>query len=117
MIDSFPGLLNGRELSAVVFIRDYVQLQFDGDILTCVTNPEVQIGGETYRWGDRDYRNALCERISVTVSEASLHEGVEFRLQFADKSIIRVSLAEDAYAGRPEALHYAEQIHGRFWVF
>lgn len=84
--------LIGEELSAVVFIRDYVQLQFDGPGLTAVSDPKVIVDGRTYQVTAPGYRDALCERIGHTVNQAQVIEGEEIRIDFDDGSAnLRVS--------------------------
>jgi len=49
--------LAGEELSAVSFVRDYVEFHFDGPVLRALTNPRVEIDGETISFpepGSRD---------------------------------------------------------------
>jgi len=84
--------IKGKQLSAVCFVQDYVQLQFDGPGLTAVTLPTVTIGKETYEFGMLNYRNVLCERIAKIVREASVAEGEQIRIEFEDRSSISVSL-------------------------
>lgn len=97
--------LVGRELSGVVFIRDYIQLQFDDRGLTAVTLPIVIASGQAYSLGMQGYRDALCERIGQRVADASSREGEEIKLKFADGSAISISLREQDYVG-PEAAIY-----------
>ena len=49
--------LIGEQLSAVTFVMDYVQFQFDGAVLTAFTGPEAEVftparasGGPTVVW-------------------------------------------------------------------
>jgi hypothetical protein len=92
-------ILIGRELSSVEFVRDYIQLHFDGPSLTMVTNPVIYTADFSYNWDMPGYRDALCDRIGTVVSKAFVVEGEEFRLEFDDSSCVVVSLREDDYVG------------------
>src|SRR5215472_7383246 len=94
--------LIGNQLSAVTFVQDYVQLQFDGPGLTAITQPRVHLSNEVYSWGMPEYRNALCGQIGKIVSQARTIEGREIIIEFKDGSSISVSLKADDYRG-PEA--------------
>ena len=56
--------LVGEQLSAVSFVMDYLQLQFDPYLLIVLTPLAVHTGERSYRLGDSAYRDALCERIA-----------------------------------------------------
>jgi hypothetical protein len=58
---SYFARLIGEQLSAVSFVMDYLQLQFDPFLLTVLTPLVVQSGSESYRLCDEGYRDALCE--------------------------------------------------------
>jgi hypothetical protein len=95
--------LVGEELSAVVFVRDYIQFQFDGPGLTAVNDPTVEAQGRIYQPAVQGYRDALCERIGHSVVSAEIAEGQEIRIEFDDHSKISISLRPDDYAHGPEA--------------
>lgn len=96
----------GAQLSAVVFVQDYVQLQFDGPVITAVTVPTVTEAEVTFRWGMPRYRDMLCERIGKTVCVASVIEGEEVRVEFDDASIISVSLRPENYRAAEAVLFH-----------
>jgi hypothetical protein len=88
----------GHELNSVVFIRDYLQLHFEGSGLTVLVWPAIKVGENWTRWGMPGYRDKLCERIGKVVRAASVIEGQEIRIEFDDDSMITVSLKpEDRY--------------------
>ena len=97
----------GEDLSAVVFVRDYVQLQFDGPLMTVLTPITVVSGAISTRSGDEDFRNVLCGQISKLVVSARTDEGDALTITFSDGSSIAISLKEEDYVG-PEAV----VIHG-----
>jgi len=107
--------LVGRELSAVVFVRDYVQFQFDGPTLTAVNDPIVLANRCTYQSPTPGYRDALCERIGHAVIAADFAEGEELRIELDDQSTIFISLRPHDYVHGPEAVifHHGEDT----WVW
>lgn len=96
----------GRQLSAVVFVQDYVQLQFDGPGLTAITWPAVVVGNTKYEYGRPGYRDALCERIATIVSSTSVKEGEEIRIDFNDDSVLLISLKPENYSGAEAAIFH-----------
>jgi len=94
------GLLRrliGRDVSSVEFVRDYVQLRFDGPTLTAVTTPSVSAGGRVYRWKDGGYRDMLCGRIGKHVTAAEIVANEYLRLCFEDGVDLSISLRPDDY--------------------
>ena len=59
--------LVGRTLATVVFLKWYLQLTFDGPILTCEAWPTVDLGGGEIAFGQAGYRDALCSLLAETV--------------------------------------------------
>lgn len=96
----------GEQLSAVVFVQDYVQLQFDGPVITAITVPTVTVAGVTFRWGMPRYRDMLCERIGKIVHAASINEGQEIRIEFDETSSISISLSPESYRAAEAALFH-----------
>jgi hypothetical protein len=107
-------ILIGEQMSAVVFVRDYVQLVFDGPGLTAVTPPVVEVGQASSRWGDPGYRDKLCELIGKTVRHAQIVDTEEITIKFDDDSSIRISLRPEDYITAEAAIFS----HGeRLWVW
>jgi hypothetical protein len=90
-------VLIGRDLASVVFVRDYVQLGFDGPQLTAVTNPEVITRSKRFVWGDPGYRDALCEQIGKIVLQAKTIEGQSLTISFDNNVEIAISLRPEDY--------------------
>ena len=57
------GGLFAAQLSAVSFVQDYLQLDFEGHKLTMILWPAVRIGLELRSFGEPGYRDALCSLI------------------------------------------------------
>jgi hypothetical protein len=61
------GTLVGHDLSSVTFVRDYVQLAFDGPRLNACTAPTVTCGAESLSLGHPGYRDCLWKQIGCQV--------------------------------------------------
>ena len=98
-----PGLkmLEGLRLSAVVFVLDYLQLQFDGPTFTALTWPLVTDEQGEISVQTAGYRDRLCEQIGKTVAKAVEDPG-ELQLGFADGTTFKMSLRDEDRRG-PEA--------------
>jgi hypothetical protein len=79
--DSLLEALVAEELGAVVFVMDYLQLDFGNARFTAYVWPTVTIGDVTREFGDRGYRDALCALITheVTSTEESPGAGLVIR--------------------------------------
>ena len=94
----------GEQLSAVSFVMDYLQLQFDAYFLTVLTSLTVVVDQTSHRPGDLNYRNTLCERITHKVEHVAL-TGEYLRVGFDDNAVFEISLKEEDYVG-PEAINF-----------
>jgi hypothetical protein len=92
--------LKGHELSAVTFVRDYLQLQFDGPFLNIFVWPRIMAPGASVSLEMPGYRDGLCAQIGKTVGGVAVETDVNFRLFFTDGSMIEVSLLPNARRGR-----------------
>lgn len=100
-VDPLLDLVNS-ELSAVVFVRDYVQLQFDGPTINALTPITVCDKDIMALSGDANFRNVLCAQISKSVANAHVQKGDALTITFSDNARIAISLKEQDYTG-PEA--------------
>lgn len=107
--------LIGRVLSAVVFVQDYLQLQFDGSVLTLLIWPVVESSAIKMFFGMPGYRDLLCERIGMSVTDAEVVADHALSVVLNDGSSITASLLPESYEG-PEAAIYTAQ-DGRMWVW
>jgi hypothetical protein len=60
--------LVGEELSGVCFVRDYVELHFDGPILRVLAAPKITIGEITASFPEPTSRDLLCGLIGAEVA-------------------------------------------------
>lgn len=93
----------GTELSAVTFVRDYVQLDFDGPKFNVLTPITVSLPSGHVVSADDQFRNRICDQIGKAVSDVIVKEHESLLLQFTDESTISLSLKEEDYPG-PEAV-------------
>jgi hypothetical protein len=97
-----------QELSAVCFVRDYVELQFDGKIVRALTLPKVRLHNCVVVEGDPGWRDSLCSLIGRQVRVVEFASGTADRalkLKFDEDAELTVSLGESGRIG-PEAMHY-----------
>ena len=102
--------LIGRQLTAVVFIHDYLQFTFDGPCLTAISVPTVQLEDLVLARGQQGYCDALCAQIGVTVCKIGM-DGQLLEIGFSNGAILRFSLADSDYTG-PEAINYQAEDRG-----
>ena len=114
MENQFLQQFKGKSLSSVEFVQDYVQLRFDGSTLTAYIWPYLQVGSQTFSWGDLPYKDSLCARIGVQVKDASFIDGRDLTIWFEDGAMLKISLRDEDYRG-PEALQFVND-QGSTWV-
>jgi hypothetical protein len=95
-----------QELTAVEFVTDYLQLRFEGPLLTLYVWPYVLTTEFSVAFGEPEYRNALCAQIGETVAKASLDEGEALTIEFSSGVALGISLREEDLDG-PEAGSYS----------
>jgi hypothetical protein len=97
--------LVGEELATVTFVRDYVQLGFDGPLLTSLTPLVVTDTSGRVTSGDDQFRNRLCDLIGKQVTGVDLRAEDALFIRFGDGSSVSLSLRADDYPG-PEAVNF-----------
>lgn len=95
----------GEYLSAVTFVMDYVQLDFNGACLTALTLPTVRVFDRVWSDADPEWRNRLCDRIGVIARSVDIRDGDRVSVDFEDDSRIEISLRASDYRG-PEAINF-----------
>jgi hypothetical protein len=93
----------GEKLSAIVFVMDYWQFQFDGPTINALTRVQVSASGKVLRDRDDQFRNLICDQIGKIVAEVTVAKSKVFTITFKDCSSIAISLKMEDYAG-PEAI-------------
>ena len=107
MTNKHPGLLElaGRELSSVEFVRDYIQLHFDGPCLSAYTLPILEPKlGISLASSSLGYADALIGAIGKTVKYADLERDETINVCFNDGFKFRISLLEQDRRGDEAAI-------------
>ena len=100
MTDSLLKALVEEKLGSVVFVMDYLQIDFGNARLSAYVWPTVTIGDVSRAFGDHGYRDALCALIGQEVSDTE--ESSEAGL------VIRFALGEVVINPEPTDLSAAE---------
>ncbi|GGP12770.1 hypothetical protein LDL08_18540 [Nonomuraea glycinis] len=102
-LDEGLSLLVGREVSAVCFVRDYVELHFDGAILRALANPFGLYGCWSWRFPHGNAPVVMRHYIGRVIDD---YELVPTRFLAVDSGEHRfaIPLGEDSRVG-PEAAH------------
>ena len=74
-------------LSSVVFVADYVQLDFNGPRLSRFVWPVVRTSAREVRFGEAGYRDAMCSLLMCDVTDASDTPKRGIVLAFGDDEI------------------------------
>jgi hypothetical protein len=103
-----PEHLTDEELSAVSFVRDYVELHFDGPVLRALCAPVVRDGGEQPRFPAPGSRDALCALIGRRVARVEVDDEHAIRLEFAGGAELEIPVGRAAVPGcaGPESAHF-----------
>lgn len=100
MSDYILDALVEEELGSVVFVMDYLQLDFSHARFTAYVWPLVTIGAETLHFGDRGYRDALCAFITHEVVSTDESPEVGLVIRFGLGEIVTNPASTDL--GGPE---------------
>jgi hypothetical protein len=103
--------LRGQELAGVAFVRDYVELWFDGPVLRCYATPEVLTERRAVRFPEAGSRDALCELIGAEVIDLQVGDH-ELVLDLTGRRQVRIDFRTEWDAGR-EAAEFVPLVDGR----
>lgn len=107
------SLLNG-ELSAVCFVRDYVELHFDGPIVRLMGQIALEANGARLKFGaDENFHSVLCSVISSELVD--IHDSKETGLRFEFTGGVAVGVKSDK-AGA-EYAHFISYPENRMFVW
>jgi hypothetical protein len=104
LCDAINELVRGS-LSSIEFVQDYVQLRFDGPLLTAYTLPTVVWGSGRIEPGEDGYRDALCWQIGCRVERTECDDR-RIMIAFESGAEVSVSLLDNDYRGA-EALQFS----------
>jgi hypothetical protein len=96
--------LVGRQLSSVEFVRDYVQLRFDGPCLSVLNPLSLKRYTTVVQSADTGFRDGLCSQIGIEVENVTISDG-QLIVNFVSAVAFLVSLRNEDYTG-PEAINY-----------
>jgi hypothetical protein len=111
-IPTFEDLV-GCEVSGVAFVRDYVEVLFDGPILRSLSDPEVREADGVARFPGPGSRDALCRLIGRVVER--VEDGAE-ALVLAVAGGPAVSIPKRSDTAGPEVAHFVPMRDGRLDV-
>ena len=84
-----------RELSSVEFVRDYVQIRFDGPCLSAYTSPTIRThSGREFVSTTAGYADALIGLIGKTVNRA-YQSPTHIEIEFEGGAILAISLKDE----------------------
>ena len=113
--NSVLDLLLGQELAAVAFVRDYIQLQFDGKMLNLYVWPTLKTNTVQHDINTAGYRDALCNQIGIKVM-GSHEDSQKISLSFENQVVLEISLRE-ADRNSVEAAMFQDGIGQRWRVW
>lgn len=87
---ALPGLV-GEWCDSIWFVSDYVIVILENRTITCVTDPQIEVAGATYRLPEPGSRDALCALIGKSVVGAVQLETGTVEIEFTEGLILRVS--------------------------
>jgi hypothetical protein len=102
----FLDQIVGEKLSAITFVMDYYQFQFDGPMFNVLTPVSVASAAGGAVSGDDQFRNLVCGQIAKVVRSVSVQEGDAIAVAFEDGSEIRFSLKQEDYSGPEGVIFY-----------
>jgi hypothetical protein len=108
--------LVGEEISAVCFVRDYVEFHFDGSVLRSLSNPSAFVDGTEHRFPNPGSRDALCRMIGSTVRALKLQDHRALEVTTTDDCKLTIPLSAKNLGG-PEAMHFVPQWNGPMQVW
>ncbi len=103
-------MLVGAEVGSVSFVRDYVELHFDGPILRALSAPIVEIDGTEITFPSEGSRDSLCLLIGKEVV-AAREDTEALILEFGGSTLLRIPLVTSELV--PEAAHLVPASEGR----
>ena len=88
-------LLFGEMLSSVTFVMDYLQLDFNGNKITCNVWPIVSVNNNSYVYQQSGYRDIICSLITDSVSRIEIEIDNYLIIEFSKGGSLTISLKLD----------------------
>lgn len=106
----------GKCLSSVDFVRDYLQLRFEGgSVMTLLIWPMIIDGDRITDFGNDDYKEKLAAFVGKELVGGTVVPADHMTLDFGRGRQLTVSLVSEAYEGRPEGIIFKSREAG-WWV-
>lgn len=114
MENPFELLIN-KELESVVFIRDYIQLLFEGPKITIISRLSIIVNNRVINAHSNKYFQTLINCIDEKVTSTEMKENSKVNLWFSNGVGFQMSLnPEDSRDG--ESLHLFDG-KGGYWFY
>jgi hypothetical protein len=107
-------VLVGEKLSAVTFLLDQWQIDFDGSGFNVMSQITVTGADWACRSGEPGFRDRLCEQIGKIVADAEFEDDIGVSIIFEDGSGLQLSTEPDDYRGAEALLFH--RTDERWWV-
>ncbi|GGS88073.1 hypothetical protein GCM10010286_11010 [Streptomyces toxytricini] len=115
-------MLTGLEVSAVSFVRDYVELHFDGPVLRVFSHPRGVYGGREWRFPAPGSSDLMRCYIGKTVNGGEVDPDRVIALHFGEHRFV-IPLDCESSSG-PESANLVgvdedgrTSVRGGFWVW
>ena len=102
--------LRGAEISAVAFVRDYVEIHFDGPTLRCIAHPTINVEDKVVQFPKPGSRDALCSVIGLVINCIKLEDGASCELSVSNGSRISIPLDNKHRRGH-ESMHFCSGLN------
>jgi hypothetical protein len=96
--------LVGEQLSAITFVMDYLQFDFDGKRLTVFTEPKADL----YKEDVPNFRDRLCAFITREVTSVEEVSGDAIHIDFGENGRLTIPLDDDSRS-QVEAAYFSVQ--------
>lgn len=106
--------LEHQELASVTFVRDYIQLNFDGPAISFYTFPAICKDGIKIQQGDPGYRDELCKLTGEKVTAVKEVVDEDLTITFGDLSSVVVSLKPEDRRSAESAMFQGGD--GKGWI-
>ncbi len=108
--------LENKQLTAVVFVMDYLELHFEDSRLTAYDLPSIRHAEEVFFPATPGYRDTLCALLGKRAIETAEVADESLMIRFEESSTLEISL-RDADRDGPEAAMYWETTSARWNVW
>lgn len=108
--------LVGEEVGGICFVRNYVELYFDGPVLRSLARPTLSSKGSSSTFSEPGSRDALCTLIGQKVDQVRVIPGEVIELTFQHGDTLTIPLDSENRAG-PEAAQYTRGINQGVFVW